>query len=136
MSNPWKYDIRWTLSAKGVVEVQDVVGTLFHETGFLGPRVSLDNLKNQGRIDGISLLGLMSRDGITEGTIRIRCDLGCKRAAELAAALETIDMVGPCEAEIKVKEIRPVGESKQSYIEARAQELLEGLVRSSGGEAP
>ena len=51
----------------------------------------------------------------------------------LAAALETIDRVGPCKASIKVLGIEDVRITKREKIVERAKELLSSLVEQSKG---
>ncbi|GAH80701.1 unnamed protein product, partial [marine sediment metagenome] len=47
-----------------------------------------------------------------------------KETALLAATIETVSRVGPCEAEIQLIEIRDVREAKRKQIIERAAELL------------
>lgn len=48
--------------------------------------------------------------------------------AIIAAALETIERVGPCEAEIKVVSVEDVREKKRKYIADRAKAILKNIL--------
>ncbi|MFX1375542.1 MAG: DNA primase DnaG [Promethearchaeota archaeon] len=66
----------------------------------------------------------ISKEGISEGIIKIPSSLTRKETALLAATVETVSRVGPCEAEITLIEIRDVRETKRQKIIERAAELL------------
>ncbi|MGM0467736.1 MAG: DNA primase DnaG [Promethearchaeati archaeon] len=72
-----------------------------------------------------------SKDGISKGTIRIPSSLTRKETALLAATVETVSRVGPCEAKIKLIEISDVRETKRKKIIERAAELLKEWDQSS-----
>lgn len=65
-----------------------------------------------------------SKEGISKGTIIIPSSLTRKETALLAATIETVSRVGPCEAEITLEEIKDVREKKRKEIIERAAELL------------
>ncbi len=56
------------------------------------------------------------------------------KTAIIAAALETIDRVGPCEATIKTEKIQDVRDSKRKFIINRAKEILENF-EEAGAES-
>ena len=56
--------------------------------------------------------------------IKIPSSLTRKETALLAATIETVSRVGPCDAKIKLVEIRDVRETKRKKIIERAAELL------------
>ncbi|MHA1805121.1 MAG: DNA primase DnaG [Promethearchaeota archaeon] len=85
--------------------------------------LDLRDLQKSGRIGRIEV-ELGTKEGMTEGEIRIPSSLTRKETALLAATVETVTRVGPCEAEIKLKEIKDVRESKRKKIIKRAAELL------------
>lgn len=123
----WTYEIWWTLRVEGVVERQDVVGALYHETDSLGSDFSLDELKDRGKINGPIIQELESKEGMTKGRVGLRCDLDLDRTAELAAALEMIDKIGPCEADVSISKIALTSNGKREMIRERATEILKGL---------
>lgn len=127
------YVIEASLRAKGVVEVRDVLGTLYGQTaGLLPGSGNLDGLREEGKVGAINV-SLDSRGGATEGTVRVHTRASARETAEIAAALETVDKVGPCEAEIEVDGIELSREGRRLAAEGRARELLEGLVEKVEG---
>jgi len=83
----------------------------------------LRDLQKSGRIGRIEV-DTESKEGISEGIIKIPSSLTRKETALLAATVETVSRVGPCEAEIKLIDIRDVRERKRKKIIERAAELL------------
>ncbi len=123
-----KYVIYAEFEANGVVERPDVVGAIFGQTeGLLGDDLDLRELQKTGRIGRIKV-DVHTRAGKTYGTITVPSSLDRVETAILAAALETIDRVGPCEARIKVMKIEDVRATKRRYIVERAKEILETLM--------
>ena len=118
-----KYVIEAKFKIKGVVEKSDIVGAIFGQTEGLLLDLDLRDLQKSGRIGRIEVTN-ESKEGISEGTIRIPSSLTRKETALLAATVETVARVGPCEAEIKLLDIRDVRESKRKQIIERAAELL------------
>jgi len=118
-----KYVIEAKFKVKGVVEKSDIVGAIFGQTEGLLLDLDLRDLQKSGRIGRIEVNN-ESKEGISEGTIKIPSSLTRKETALLAATVETVSRVGPCEAEIKLLDIRDVRETKRQQIIERAAELL------------
>ena len=118
-----KYVIEAKFKIKGVVEKSDIVGAIFGQTEGLLLDLDLRDLQKSGRIGRIEVTN-ESKEGISEGTIKIPSSLTRKETALLAATVETVARVGPCEAEIELLDIRDVRESKRKQIIERAAELL------------
>jgi len=118
-----KYIIDVKFKIKGVVEKSDVVGAIFGQTEGLLLDLDLRDLQKSGRIGRIEVEN-ESKEGISEGFIKIPSSLTRRETALLAATVETVSRVGPCEAEIKLIEIRDVRETKRQKIIERAAELL------------
>src|SRR5437867_9454228 len=98
-----KYLITARLEADGVVEKPDVVGAIFGQTeGLLGEELDRRDLQKSGRIGGIEV-EVDSRKGRSSGLVFIPSSLDQVETSIMAAALETIDRVGPCKATIKVE---------------------------------
>jgi DNA primase len=85
--------------------------------------LDLRDLQKSGRIGRIEVEN-KSEEGISKGIIKIPSSLTRKETALLAATVETVNRVGPCEAEIELIEIRDVREKKRKKIIERAAELL------------
>ena len=118
-----KYIIEVKFIVKGVVEKSDIVGAIFGQTEGLLLDLDLRDLQKSGRIGRIEV-ETESKEGLSEGFIRIPSSLTRKETALLAATVETVSRVGPCEAEISLIEIRDVRETKRQKIIERAAELL------------
>ncbi|MEJ2249247.1 MAG: DNA primase DnaG [Candidatus Lokiarchaeota archaeon] len=118
-----KYIIETKFKIKGVVEKSDIVGAVFGQTEGLLLDLDLRDLQKSGRIGRIEVTN-ESEEGVSNGVIRIPSSLTRKETALLAATVETVNRVGPCEAEIILVEIRDVRERKRKKIIERAAELL------------
>lgn len=118
-----KYIITAKFKIKGVVLQSDIVGAIFGQTEGLLLDLDLRDLQKSGRIGRIEVNN-ESKEGISEGIIKIPSSLTRKETALLAATVETVSRVGPCEAEIELLDIRDVRESKRKQIIERATELL------------
>ncbi len=126
-----KYVIKTRLEANGVVEKPDVVGAIFGQTeGLLGDELDLRNLQKSGRMGRIEV-DVHSSKGTSKGTITIPSSLDLVETSIIAAALETIDRVGPCKADISIEEIEDVRESKRAKIVERAKQLLSQTLEKS-----
>ncbi len=126
-SDTTKYLIHAEIVADGVVEKPDVIGAIFGQTeGLLGDDLDLRELQKTGRIGRIEVK-IESKGGKSFGEIRVPSSLDKIETAILAAALETIERVGPCSARIKVKKIEDVRASKRKKIVERAKEILREL---------
>jgi DNA primase len=93
-----KYVVRAKFEIDGVVEKPDVIGAVFGQTeGLFGPELDLRELQKSGRIGRIEI-NLQSKQDKTAGTITIPTSLDRVSTAILAASLESINRVGPCES--------------------------------------
>ncbi|NPV61913.1 MAG: DNA primase [Methanotrichaceae archaeon] len=119
-----KYVIYADITAEGIVERPDVVGAIFGQTeGLLGSDLDLRDLQKTGRLGRIDVQ-ITSSGGKSSGTISIPSSFDKVETAILAAALETIDRVGPCIAHIGVNRIEDVRASKRKYVIDRAKRIL------------
>lgn len=126
-----KYMIQARMEAEGIVEKPDVVGAVFGQTeGLLGEELDLRDLQKGGRIGRIEV-DVQSKKGRSEGLILIPSSLDQVETSILAAALETIDRVGPCKATIKVEKVEDVRVTKRNKIIERARALLSMMVEDS-----
>lgn len=122
-----KYLIHAEIVADGVIERPDVVGAIFGQTeGLLGNDLDLRELQKTGRIGRIEVK-IESRGGKSYGEIKIPSSLDKIETAIIAAALETIERVGPCSARIEVKKIEDVRAAKRKKIVERSMEILREL---------
>lgn len=122
-----KYLIKASITTDGVVERPDVVGAIFGQTeGILENELDLRELQKEEKIGRINV-NVKSEKGKSKGAISIPSSLNKNKTAMIAAALETIDRVGPCGAEIEIDRIQDTKEAKRQFIEKRAQELVQEI---------
>ncbi|NHJ00682.1 MAG: DNA primase [Candidatus Heimdallarchaeota archaeon] len=121
-----KYLIHEKFSINGVAERSDIIGALFGQTeGLIGEGLDLRELQKTSRIGRIAVnLQYQKRQRKTTGTIIVPSSLDRVETALLAAALETVDRVGPCVGKITLQKIEDVRESKRRQIILRASRIL------------
>ncbi len=123
-----KYVIEAKFSVEGVVEKHDVIGAIFGQTEGLFPKeFELRELQKSGKVGRIDI-ELKSANDRTEGTITIPSSLDKAETAIIAAAVETIDRIGPCEAKVRIERIVDVRADKREKIIQRAKELMRDWV--------
>lgn len=121
-----KYKLHFQMHIDGFVERNDIVGAIFGQLeGVLPPELDPQNLLNTGRIGRIEV-SLTHREGKTYAEIIIPCSLNKVEASILAAAVETINKIGPASAETRLDHIENVLEERRKQIIDRASEILGG----------
>ena len=126
-----KYIVRARFDVQGVVEKPDVVGAVFGQTeGLFGPDLDLRELQKSGRIGRIEI-NLESKHDKTTGTIVIPSSLDKVSTAIIAAAIESVDRIGPCEAKIGLDKVEDVREEKRKAIMTKAKDILRKWVVES-----
>jgi len=123
-----KYIIHANIKIEGVVDKPDVIGAIFGQTeGLLGADLELRELQRSGRIGRIEVTA-ETRSGKTNGTIIIPSSLDKAETAIVAASMEIIQRIGPCNAKIQVQNIEDVRVSKRQFVIDRAKSLLKNLM--------
>ena len=127
-----KYLIHAQITANGIVEKPDVVGAVFGQTeGLLSNDLDLRELQRTGRIGRIQV-EIKSNSGRAKGEIIIPSSLDRVETAILAASLETINRVGPCEAAIQILKVEDVRAVKREQVVNRAKEIYKNMLESVG----
>ncbi len=131
VSGTTKYIIYAKIEVDGVVEKPDVIGAIFGQTeGLLGDDLDFRELQKSGRLGRIEV-ELKVKGGKTEGLIIVPSSLDRVETAIIAAALETVDRVGPCEAKVQVEKIEDIRENKRKKIINRAIEILKTMIEEN-----
>jgi len=119
-----KYVISAKFEIEGVVEKPDVIGAVFGQTeGLFGPELDLRELQKSGRIGRIEIT-LQSKQDKTTGKITIPSSLDRVSTAILAASLESINRVGPCDSTIILEKVEDIRDARRKLIISRAKEIL------------
>ncbi len=130
-----KYMVRAQIETDGIVEKPDVVGALFGQTeGLLGEELDLRELQKSGRIGRIEV-NVKDVNGKSVGEITLPSSLDRVETAILAAALETVDRVGPCEAKVKILGIEDTRTNKRDLVVNRAQDILKMMIQDKAPES-
>ena len=126
-----KYIIQSKIVISGIVDRPDVIGAIFGQTeGLLGNDLELRELQRSGRIGRIEV-NLSTSSGKTSGEIILPSSLDKTETAIVAAALEIIQRIGPCNSKLTVQKIEDVRTSKRQFVVNRAKELLKNLTDTS-----
>jgi DNA primase len=125
-----KYLVFARMRAKGIVEKPDIIGAIFGQTeGLLGQDLDLRELQRTGRIGRIEVM-IKSNKGNSYAEIRIPSSLDAAETSLIAASLETIDKVGPCDAEIEINNVEDIRTQKRQYVIDRARDILTSMISS------
>ena len=126
-----KYMIHVNFEAEGALEKPDVIGAIFGQTeGLLGADLEMRELQKEGKIGRIEV-ELERKDKKTTGKIQIPTALDQSETTLIAAAIETIERIGPCDSQIEVERIEDVRGTKRDYIIERAKKLMKEIEGST-----
>jgi len=122
-----KYMIHANFIAEGALEKPDVIGALFGQTeGLLGEQLEMRELQKEGKIGRIEV-ELHRENKKTMGYIKIPTALDKSETTLIGAAIETIERIGPSDAQIEVEKIEDVRGTKRDYIIERAKKLMQSI---------
>jgi len=123
-----KYIIHQKFEIKGVVDKHDIIGAIFGQSeGIIGEDLDIRELQGSGKIGRIEI-EQESRNGITLGTLTIPSGSDMVETSILAATIEVVDKVGPCDAKFETVKIEDTRITKRKDIINRAKGLLGKLI--------
>jgi DNA primase len=119
-----KYLVKLRFEVDGVVERADVIGAIFGQTeGLFGPEMNLNELQKSWKVGRIEI-NLESKNDKTRGEVIVPMSTDIGTAALIAAAVESVDKVGPCSARFNVGAIEDVRAVKRKQIVDRAKLIV------------
>lgn len=119
-----KYLVKLRFEVDGVVERADVIGAIFGQTeGLFGPEMNLNELQKTWKVGRIEI-SLESKNDKTRGEVIVPMSTDIGTAALIAAAVESVDKVGPCSARFSVGTIEDVRAVKRKQIVDRAKLIV------------
>ncbi len=123
-----KYMVEAKFNIDGVVDKPDIIGAVFGQTeGLLGNELDLRELQKNGKIGRIEI-DVQQSSNKTFGKLHLPASLDRIETCILAAAVESVDRVGPYEAQFAVEKVEDTRSDKRRKILTRAKELLKKLL--------
>ncbi|WOV93234.1 MAG: DNA primase DnaG [Candidatus Nitrosoabyssus spongiisocia] len=118
-----KYHVKLSFKVDGLVERTDIIGAVFGQTeGLLGPEMNLNELQRLSKIGRIEVHTSSTSD-TTSGTSLLPMSTDIDTCALIAAAVESIDKVGPFDCTFRLDTIEDVRAAKKDDIVKRAKEI-------------
>ncbi len=118
-----KYHVKLSYNVDGLVERADIIGAIFGQTeGLLGPEMNLNELQRVSKIGRIEV-NSRSTANTTTGEALLPMSTDIDTCALIAAAIESIDKVGPFDCKFKLDAIDDVRAAKKDDIVKRAKEI-------------
>src|SRR3989344_2483934 len=129
--NTVKYLVKIKFEIDGIVDKPDIVGAIFGQSeGLLGDEMDLKELQKNGKLGRIEI-NLTTSMGRTKGEVLVPSSMDMAETSLLAAGIESVDKVGPCEAKLELVDIEDTRNDKRKEIKDRAKELLKRLMDKS-----
>ncbi len=120
-----KYHVKLSFDVDGLVEKADIIGAIFGQTeGLLGPEMNLNELQKVSKVGRIEVNTTASSTQ-TKGDALLPMSTDINTAALIAAAIESIDKVGPFVAHFKLEAIDDVRSAKKKEIVDRAKDIVQ-----------
>src|ERR671927_219833 len=120
-----KYHVKLKFEVDGLVEKADIIGAIFGQTeGLLGPEMNLNELQKVSKVGRIEV-NVDSKSNMTKGDALIPMSTDISTAALIAAAIESIDKVGPFSAKFGLVGIDDIRAIKKKVIVDRAKKIVQ-----------
>ncbi len=123
-----KYMVEAKFSITGMVDKPDIIGAVFGQTeGLLGDELDLRELQKSGKIGRIEI-DIQQQGNKSFGRLYLPASLDRIETCILAAAVESVDRVGPYEAIFSIEKVEDTRSEKRKKILNRAKELVRRLL--------
>jgi DNA primase len=120
-----KYHVKLKFEVDGLVEKADIIGAIFGQTeGLLGPEMNLNELQKVSKVGRIEV-NVETKGNMTKGDALIPMSTDISTAALIAAAIESIDKVGPFPAKFSLVGIDDIRAIKKKIIVDRAKKIVQ-----------
>ncbi|MGN6348417.1 MAG: DNA primase DnaG [Candidatus Nitrosocosmicus sp.] len=120
-----KYHVKLKFEVDGLVEKADIIGAIFGQTeGLLGPEMNLNELQKVSKVGRIEV-NVDSKSNSAKGDALIPMSTDISTAALIAAAIESIDKVGPFQAKFSLIGIDDIRAIKKKIIVDRAKKIVQ-----------
>ncbi|HET6779660.1 MAG TPA: DNA primase DnaG [Nitrososphaera sp.] len=120
-----KYHVKLKFEVDGLVEKADIIGAIFGQTeGLLGPEMNLNELQKVSKVGRIEV-NVETKGNMTKGDALIPMSTDISTAALIAAAIESIDKVGPFTAKFSLVGIDDIRAIKKKIIVDRAKKIVQ-----------
>lgn len=120
-----KYHVKLKFEVDGLVEKADIIGAIFGQTeGLLGPEMNLNELQKVSKVGRIEV-NVDTRSNMAKGDAVIPMSTDISTAALIAAAIESIDKVGPFQAKFGLSGIDDIRAIKKKVIVDRAKKIVQ-----------
>ncbi|MEO9320363.1 MAG: DNA primase DnaG [Nitrososphaera sp.] len=120
-----KYHVKLKFEVDGMVEKADIIGAIFGQTeGLLGPEMNLNELQKVSKVGRIEV-NVDTKGSMARGDALIPMSTDISTAALIAAAIESIDKVGPFQAKFNLVGIDDIRAIKKKVIVDRAKKIVQ-----------
>jgi DNA primase len=120
-----KYHVKLKFEVDGLVEKADIIGAIFGQTeGLLGPEMNLNELQKVSKVGRIEV-NVDTKSNMAKGDAVIPMSTDISTAALIAAAIESIDKVGPFQAKFALSGIDDIRAIKKKVIVDRAKKIVQ-----------
>ena len=120
-----KYHVKLKFEVDGLVEKADIIGAIFGQTeGLLGPEMNLNELQKVSKVGRIEV-NVDTKGNMAKGDALIPMSTDISTAALIAAAIESIDKVGPFQGKFNLMGIDDIRAIKKKVIVDRAKKIVQ-----------
>src|SRR5574339_8138 len=129
-----KYHVKLSFEVDGLVEKADIIGAIFGQTeGLLGPEMNLNELQKVSKVGRIEV-NVDTKSNIAKGDALIPMSTDISTAALIAAAIASIDKVGPFQAHFIMSGIDDIRAGFDNAIAIEGAKIDETITHLTQGK--